>query len=178
LFTDENGDYYLHRICYLEHDRARLDEVDEATQLCRKVASFARDLLVPSVNLETNGIGRFLPGLLRQELRNSRVPCAVIERTTTRNKGLRIVDAFDAVLAAGRLSAHRSVWSTPFIEEMREWSPGYRGRDDGLDAVAGCLLSEPVRISKWPLSTAREDCAFKSWRPATGTFNADYDFKV
>jgi hypothetical protein len=178
LFTDENGDYYLHRICYLEHDLATLDEVDEATQLCRKVASFVRDLLVPSVTLETNGIGRFLPGLLRQELRNCRVSCAVLERTTTRNKDLRIVDAFDAVLAAGRLSAHRSVWSTPFIEEMREWRPGYRGRDDGLDAVAGCLLSEPVRISKWPLSSARGDYAFRSWRPGAGTFKAEYDFKV
>jgi hypothetical protein len=178
VFTDENGDYFLHRICYLEHDPARVHEVDEATQLCRKVASFVRDLYAPSVALETNGLGRFLPGLLRQELRRSRVPCAVIERASTRKKDLRIIDAFDAVLAAGRLSAHRSVWSTPFIEEMREWSPGSRGRDDGLDAVAGCLLSEPVRISRRPLPFAGEEHGFKNWRPSGRTFRAEHDFTV
>jgi hypothetical protein len=178
VFTDENGDYYLHKICYLEHDPARVNEVDEATQLCRKVASFVRDLYLPSVTLETNGLGRFLPGLLRQELRSSRNACAVIERTATRNKDLRIIDAFDAILAAGRLHAHRSVWSTPFVEEMREWIPGSKGRDDGLDAVAGCLLSEPVRISRRPLLSAREERVFKSWRPGGGTYRAEYDFKV
>jgi hypothetical protein len=178
VFTDENGDYYLHKICYLEHDLARVHEVDEATQLCRKVASFVRDLYVPSVTLETNGLGRFLPGLLRQELRASRTDCAVIERAATRNKALRIIDAFDAILAAGRLSAHRSVWSTPFIEEMREWSPGSKGRDDGLDAVAGCLLSEPVRISRRPLISARKERGFKNWRPGSGIFRAEYDFTV
>jgi hypothetical protein len=178
VFTDENGDYFLHRICYLEHDPAQVHKVDEATQLCRKVANFVRDLYVPSVTLETNGLGRFLPGLLRQELRIGRTTCAVIERTATRNKNLRIIDAFDAVLAAGRLSAHQSVWSTPFITEMREWSPGSRGRDDGLDAVAGCLLSEPVRISKWPVSSAGEVLTFKSWRPGSNTYRAEYDFNV
>ena len=150
----------------------------QLAQLCRKVASFVRDLLVPSVNLETNGLGRFLPGLLRQELRATRTSCAVVERTATRNKGLRIIDAFDAILAAGQLSAHQSVWCTPFIEEMREWRPGYRGRDDGLDAVAGCLLNEPVRISRRPLLSVGEQRAVRSWRPGGGTFKAEYDFKV
>jgi hypothetical protein len=148
VFTDDQGGYWLHRIRYLQHDPRQADIVDEATQLCRQVAAFARDLYLPAVSLETNGIGRFLPGLLRQELRAQGVACAVLERCSNRAKDLRIVDAFDAVLAAGRLAAHRSVWETPFIEEMREWQPGGRGRDDGLDAVAGCLLDEPVRLSR------------------------------
>ena len=154
VFTDEEGDYRLHRVEYLEHDPARVSEVDEATQLCRQVVDVVRDLHLPAVTLETNGLGRFLPGLLRRELVAAGLSCAVVETHSRRNKELRIVDAFDAVLAAGRLHAHRGVLDTPFLAEMREWTPGSKGRDDGLDAVAGCLLSEPVRLPRRPPPSA------------------------
>jgi hypothetical protein len=148
VFTDADGHYFLHRIRYLSHDPARLAEVDAATQACRQVAAFADACFVPAVTIETNGLGRFLPGLLRQALRDRGVGAAVIEHTARHGKALRIIDAFDAVLAASRLRAHASVWATPFIAEMRDWRPGGGGRDDGLDAVAGCLLAEPVRLTR------------------------------
>jgi hypothetical protein len=97
----------------------------------------------------------------------------VIEKCSSRGKDLRIVDAFDAVLAAGRLAAHRCVWDTPFIEEMREWRPGGKGRDDGLDAVAGCLLSEPVRLPRAATGTAPSR---SGWRPGASGIRADSDF--
>jgi hypothetical protein len=173
VFTDSQGGYWLHRVRYLQHDPSQAEDVDEATQLCRQVAAFARDLYLPAVTLETNGIGRFLPGLLRNELRALDLPCAVIEKCSSRGKDLRIVDAFDAVLAAGRLAAHRRVWDTPFIEEMREWRPGGKGRDDGLDAVAGCLLSEPVRLPRAATGAA----PFRpTWRPGASGIRADSDF--
>jgi hypothetical protein len=173
VFTDNQGGYWLHGVRYLQHDPSQAEDVDEATQLCRQVAAFARDLYLPAVTLETNGIGRFLPGLLRNELRALDLPCAVIEKCSSRGKDLRIVDAFDAVLAAGRLAAHRGVWDTPFIEEMREWRPGGKGRDDGLDAVAGCLLSEPVRLPRAATGTAPSR---PSWRPGAAGIRADSDF--
>jgi hypothetical protein len=173
VFTDDQGGYWLHRIRYLQHDPRQADIIDEATQLCRQVAAFARDLHLPAVSLETNGLGRFLPGLLRQELRALGVACAVLERCSNRAKDLRIVDAFDAVLAAGRLAAHRSVWETPFIEEMREWQPGGRGRDDGLDAVAGCLLDEPVRLPRIATASAP---ARPNWRMGSAGILAESDF--
>ncbi|BAE53085.1 phage terminase large subunit [Paramagnetospirillum magneticum] len=172
LFTDEDGLYWLHRVRYLEHDPART-ETDEATQLCRQVARFADELHLPAVQLETNGLGRFLPGLLRRELGGAGIACAVIEASSKRAKDQRIIDAFDAVLAAGALHVHRSVWDTPFIAEMREWQPGARGRDDGLDAVAGCLLSQPVRLSRPASATGgRPD-----WRPGGRAVVAHSDFE-
>ena len=63
VFTSDQGDYYLHRIQYLQHDPGQVDEVDEATQLCGQVADFVSDLYLPAVILETNGLGRFLPSL-------------------------------------------------------------------------------------------------------------------
>ncbi len=175
VFTDDQGNYWLHRIRYLQHDLALIDRVDEATQLCRQVAAFLRDCHLPAITIETNGVGRFLPGLLRSELRTLRMPCAVIERSSSRNKDLRIIEAFDAVLAAGRLSAHRSIWETPFILEMREWRPGGRGRDDGLDAVAGCLSSEPVRL---PRGISNDSPPSARWRPGSDGFRIRSDFDL
>ncbi|KAF0225922.1 MAG: hypothetical protein FD176_77 [Rhodospirillaceae bacterium] len=173
LFTDQEGGYWLHRVQYLTHDSARADE-DEATQLCRQVAGFVQDLHLPSVCLETNGLGRFLPGLLRRELAKAGYPCAVVEVASRKAKDQRIIDAFDAVLAAGALSVHRSVWATPFVAEMREWQPGGKCHDDGLDAVAGCLLAQPVRLGR-PGGKLAERA---DWRPGGGNLRAVTEFEL
>jgi len=175
VFTDEGGEHWLHRVGYLVHDPRRVAEVDEATQLCRQVVAFARELFVPAVVLETNGIGRFLPGLLRREIAAAGLRCAVVERTATRQKALRIVDAFDAVLAAGRLHAHGSVRATPFVREMREWQPAGRSGDDGLDAVAACLIDEPVRLSRSTAPVAKAADRGR-WRRGLRPFAAATDF--
>jgi len=172
LFTDEAGAYWLHRVAYLTHDPERLIEADEATQLCRQVGEFLRGLYLPGVTIETNGIGRFLPGLLRRELAGAQVSASVIEQASRMGKDQRILEAFDPVLAAGALSAHRSVWETPFVTEMREWRPGARCRDDGLDAVSGCLLSEPVRLPRVPPPGRIE------WRPGGIPQKAQTEFSV
>ena len=128
--------------------------------------------------METNGLGRFLPGLLRRELVAAGLQCAVLEKASHRSKDLRIVDAFDAVLAAGRLHAHRDVFSTPFLTEMREWRPGAKGRDDGLDAVSGCLLAEPVRLPRLAPPAAKDIKARANWRPGSQGFKAKTEFRI
>ncbi|OUT40875.1 MAG: hypothetical protein CBB62_00440 [Micavibrio sp. TMED2] len=146
VFTGEDGHYWLHRIRYLTI--APGDQTDEATQQCRQVAGFLADHHLPAVYLEINGIGRFLPGLLRQVLREQGIEAAVVEVSSRKPKDQRIMEAFDAVLAAGALSAHGQVLASPFMDELTDWRPGITGpaRDDGLDAVAGCLSVEPVRF--------------------------------
>nr|WP_207140365.1 phage terminase large subunit [Rhodovibrio salinarum] len=173
VFLDAAGNAFLHRVAYLTHDPATAGELDEATQLCRQATAFARDLYLPSISLEVNGVGRFLPGLLRRELAAAGVPAAVREVTSRRPKDLRILEAFDAPLAAGALHAHDSVFATSFVQEMRDWRPGLtHARDDGLDAVAGCLASEPVRLPRLP-SAGRH-----TWRPGMAGVHAPADFDV
>jgi len=144
-YVDGEGQHYLHRLAYLLHDPNAAD--DPATQQCRAVAALAKDLLLPVMRVETNGLGRFLPAMLRREMSRAGTACMVQEVASHRAKAERILSALDPVLAARRLSAHDSVWRTPFPRELAEWRPGAPGvRDDALDAVAGCLLSEPVRL--------------------------------
>jgi hypothetical protein len=172
VFADAEGGYYLHALEYLTQEANAPGGADPATQLCRKVCAFARTFHVPTIAVESNGIGKFLPALLRRELRAQSVGAAVVEETATRNKDSRILEAFDPVLAAGALHAHESVWRTPFVQEMREWRPGANGRDDGLDAVAGCLLSTPVRLGRLPPAPRRD------WRPGASAWRAVADFSL
>ncbi len=148
-YADGEGRHYLHRIAYLTHDPAA--ELDPATQQCRQVAAILKDLLMPVVRVETNGIGRFLPGILRGELSRAAHHCTVVETASRTAKSARILGALDPVLAARRLSAHEGVFRTRFAAEMAAWRPDTPGlHDDALDALAGCLLAEPVRMPSYP----------------------------
>lgn len=147
VYTDENGDHRIHRMEYIKV-KAGAGE-DEASLQCRKVCEVIRELYLPSIAVETNGLGKFLPAILRREIAEARLPCTVIEKNTTKSKDTRILEAFDAAMAARSVYVHESVYSTRFITEMQEWRPGLAGaRDDGLDAAAGALSLEPVRIRK------------------------------
>ncbi len=150
LFTDEDGQYWLHDLKYIKKD-LRNDKDDEASAQCHTVAFNAQTYKLPSVVVETNGVGILLPNILRRELSKLGVPCTVTELNNTRSKNDRILEAFDVVMAARALHVHERVRETPFLAEMMEWTPDKKNqRDDGLDAVAGALLQERVRLGHFP----------------------------
>jgi hypothetical protein len=169
VFQDDTGNYWLNDVRYM---RAEAGDEPEATQLCRQACAFLEANQLPSISVEANGIGTFLPSLLRQALRQTGYAATVIAETSSRRKSQRILDAFDPVLAAGRLRVHADVWRTPFIEEMREWRPDGRTRDDGLDAVAGCLLAQPAH-----LPASRQPGRRPAWRHAAAQ-QADTRFEL
>lgn len=171
VYADEEGDYWLHRMAYISVSPK--DGEDEATLQCRQIAAITKELFLPSIAVETNGIGKFLPAILRRELGNARVPCTVVEKTSTRAKDIRILESFDAVMAAEALHVHDSVYGTPFIREMQQWRPGLSGaRDDGLDAAAGALSLEPVRLKR-----VYGDM-YRLWNPAGQSHTAQTEFEV
>jgi hypothetical protein len=146
VMIDRFGRYWLHAVRYLLFSPKELDEVDEATQLTRQAIAFAAALHQTRLFIETNGIGRFLPGLVRRELRGRSCNLTLVERHSTRSKAQRILQALDPILAASHLLVHQSVAESGFIEEMREWAPDSLARDDGLDAVSGAILEQPVMV--------------------------------
>lgn len=162
VFTDEDGNSRIHDVAYLTFDPNRLRETDELTQQCEQVADFAERYYLPRVTVEENGIGKMAPGTLRRVLHERRLAIGVEARSNARAKALRILDAFDARLAAGRLYRHSRLAGSRFMAEMTDWRPDSNGPDDGLDAVAGCLLSEPLRLPMLP--ARRPDQPRRDWR--------------
>lgn len=145
VYRDAGNAFLLHHLAQITVDNS--DDIDEAAQQCRTVVECVRRFMLPVVTIETNGVGRFLPGILRRELTRAGLICAVTEVTSTTPKDRRILESFDAVLAARALHVHHSVLKTPFLMEMEDWQPeGNASHDDCLDAVAGAIVTEPVRI--------------------------------
>ena len=148
VYTDDNGIYYLHHVEYI-NVKEGLGQEDEATQQCKVIVDLARKFRLPSITVETNGLGIFLPKMLRKNLATEKVPSAVQGEVSTKSKAVRILESFDVLLAAQRLYVNKNVCDTPFVMEMREWQPGKtKGHDDGLDAVAGAISRQPDRFER------------------------------
>ena len=147
IFISEDYKIWLHRVIYLRKG-SNIDPLGNQMQQLRTVLKANH---VPSLIVETNGVGGTLPALLRKELGEQNVPCAVIGRATIENKNKRIREAFETIMGAGMLHVHEQVYSTAFIREMQEWSPKAKnGRDDGLDAVASALGLRKPRVNPGP----------------------------
>ena len=172
VFSDEEGHYWLHDLEYIRVDTAE----NAAAEQCRRVADFLERNRLTSVRLEINGLGRFLPGILRQELQKRRLKSAVLEMYSSENKQKRILEAFEVPLAARALNVHQRIFATGFIAEMREWSYDGAVHDDALDAVAGCLRSEPVRIPAAGISA--KDFRENRWQGRNSQFLATTGFEV
>ncbi|PCI99300.1 MAG: hypothetical protein COB14_06460 [Alphaproteobacteria bacterium] len=171
VFGDEGGNFYLHHVEYITLDEH--DETNEAEQQVNIIAKIAKEFYVPAIAIEINGIGRFLPNILRRALKKVYSPCSVREISNTKSKDIRILEGFDAIMASGRLYVHENVTKTPFIMEMREWRPGKsKGHDDGLDAVAGALSMQPDRLERFYTQGAHR------WMKGAGAHTAKSDFDV
>ena len=171
IFTDEEGGIWLHD---LEYIRVSTTE-NAAEEQCNKVINFLKRNHLPSVRLEVNGLGRFLPEVLRRQLKLARLNVAVLEMYSLENKQKRILEAFEVRLAARALNVHKRIWQTGFIEEMREWSIEGATHDDALDAVAGCLHSEPIRIAS--VRSDNKNFSLHKWQGG-GQFLATSKFEV
>lgn len=174
VFTDEEGGLWLHDLEYIRLNCAAGDET--ASLQCEKVVDFLERNHLSSIRVEANGIGKFLPGILKQTLQRRKVRAAVLEMYSTQNKAKRILEAFEVLLAERALHVHKKIWATGFIEEMREWKAEGNVHDDALDAVAGCLASEPLRLSVLPGNTGEFKKA--AWQGGTQLFKAETNFKI
>jgi hypothetical protein len=145
VYTDDRGHLWVHDVTYLSVDAQ--DDESEAVQQARMVARTLKPLKIPVIGVEINGIGRLLPAILRQEMVKARAGASVIEHSARVAKDERIMHAFAAPMAAKMLHIRRNIMNGPFADELRDFVPGARGnRDDGLDAVAGAILMEPMRL--------------------------------
>ncbi len=148
VFGDEGGNYYLHHVEYITLPPIGEDQ-NSAYEQCKIAAQIIKRFYLPFIAVEDNGLAKFLPGILQTCLKAMKIPCSIQKIHSRKAKAQRIIEGFDALLAAKRLYVHESVRQTPFIMEMREWRPdNSRSKDDGIDAVAGALSLHPDRLKK------------------------------
>ncbi|MFV3074656.1 phage terminase large subunit [Niveispirillum fermenti] len=143
LGEDGEGHFFIHRALYLKVPPGAEQQAGRAQ--CEELAVMLKEMAVPVLHLEVNGIGAFLPETLRAVLAARQVATRVVPVRSTLAKADRILGHIDAPLHDSRLFAHESVFAGPLLREMREWRPGGKGHDDGLDALAGALSTCPAQ---------------------------------
>lgn len=140
LFQDDDGNHYWHR------GEEMLGDLDAQCAACSKLL---KALSVPSVIVETNGAGGFVPPALRKQLRGDGVACSVIERAQTGNKQKRIISNIEPILSAGKMWAHVSVVRGKAPSQMRDFNPELTNQeDDYLDSLAGSIEESPTKVGK------------------------------
>ena len=161
---DKNRRAFIHDVVYLTVDD---DDLHPLARQCDMVLDFIRRRGMRRIAIETNGIGGGLPEIMRDVAARRGENICVQKISNSRAKDDRILDAIEPMLASGRLHAHARVGRTPLFSEMMGWSPlggGMHVHDDGLDAVAGAILTTPVAVR--PLGAVGH------------TFSANTNFKV
>ena len=157
MARDQAGHYYLHELVYLnqrldEHaafglqarDNPAMAQIAEVMMIMER--NFARGIMI-----ENNGLGKFLPGLLRQEIKKQAKLWVVNEVSHRQSKRTRIFAAFDSLLSAGALQVNQKLrhgdHGGRFYNELADFQLNNdKSHDDGLDAVAGCIESPFYKI--------------------------------
>lgn len=191
VFQDDTGRRYLHRIVRLTGDLVEM-EADgktiiggQAHQLCELVKKFR----LPRVSIETNGIGKFAPSVLKGAIKQRRLICGVSEIDNRQNKNERILEALEPLLQTDdQLWAHVSVLDDEEGNEgkgllpiqMRDWNPAIKDQeDDYVDVTAGAVTETPERIHSQlidggiPPSGSNE-----SWRPSSGVHTVELEVGI
>lgn len=179
IFTDDVGRLYWHRSEALTGELEVIAS-DDRTLIGGQVKQLL-DLLVPlqvpSITIETNGPGGFVPAIARKHLKRHGI--AVREDFEKENKQQRILDAFEPPLSSGFLWAHVSVMDGPAAKQMADFDPQQKNQpDDYIDSAAGAIAETPVRVGRIiggqvsgnPNGKGRED-----WRPSAGVHEVELE---
>lgn len=183
VLQDEFGRRYLHRVVKLTGDVVEFSDDGKTViggqvhQLCDLIES----LRLPRVTIETNGLGKFSPAILKGALKQRKLRCGVAEEQATLNKARRILEALEPLLTSDdQLWAHVSVLDGPLPSQMRDWNPALTDQpDDYLDAAAGAVTETPERITnavappdQVKILTGTEP---DSWRPDSGVHDIELE---
>lgn len=173
MLTDERGNYYWHTAEALMGDLAGFDKEGNINSgQCYRVAQIVKRLQIPRVVVETNGVGGFVPPILRKALKDT--GCGVTDFHVTGNKQIRILEGFEAPLQTNHLWAHVDVINSPAYEQMRDFDPKSKDQDDDyIDSASGAILQTPVRIGKIVDKSIKQNGNL--WRPQQDDIQVDVD---
>ncbi len=174
VFQDQEGKRYWHRSLALVGDVVEFGP-DGKTIIGGQVwqiADVVERYKLHRLTVETNGIGKFSPAIVKACFKQRGLACGVSEINATQNKNKRILEAFEPLMLSGMLWAHTSVVDGPVWNQMRDWNPAISEQpDDHLDAGAGACTDQPERVGEMMRNRIvdRDD----DWRPSAGVFEAE-----
>lgn len=179
VLQDEQGRRYWHRAVGLVGEVAETDAGGEKIiggQVLQIVAVI-KELALPRVVVETNGIGTFAPAFLKAALKQAGLLCGVTERHESNNKNRRILEAVESPLMSGALWAHVSVLDGPAFAQMRDWNPAVADQpDDHLDTLAGAISQTPERIGRAGRDLNPTAKPGDDWRPSGDAQEVELEF--
>lgn len=168
ILTDAAGQLYWQ---FAEGLTGDLDEQ------CQRIRQLVIEYHIPSITVEVNGVGGFVPAELRKHLAGRGIAgkpqtalvCGVVEDHVAVNKNKRILDAFEAPLSNRFLWAHVSVTDGPVWDQMKDWNPALANQpDDYIDSAAGAIAATPVRIGRGHSAGIPAVQQRAIWRPDSG----------
>jgi hypothetical protein len=181
IFDDTGGNYYWQVAQAMIGEYAEFSDGDNARITAGQVMQ-ACDIIdkyqVPQIYVETNGVGSFVPKLLRKAIKQRRLHCAVMERTASINKNEKILAGLEPPLKSGVMWAHVDVLDGPLWDQMKDWNPIVKSQaDDYLDSGASAILEAPVRIGKVVGGFAPDAPHGDDWRPGMGTHEVEFELE-
>lgn len=182
VLQDDRGNRYWHRAARLTGEVAVMS--DDGKKIIggqiMQLIEMIRELRIPRVTVETNGIGGFAPAWLKAAVRQHlRLPCGVATEISVENKNKRILEAIEAPLSSGMLWAHVSVLKGPARNQMRDWNPATQKQpDDDIDALAGAITETPERVNRVVPEGGLNAPPRQTddWRPSGGTHEVEVEY--
>lgn len=179
ILQDDHGRRYWHRAIALTGEVAETSE-DGKTVIGGQVlqlVSVVKELRLPRVVIETNGIGGFAPSWLKAALKQNKLICGVQAEQAVANKNKRILEAFDGPLSSGMLWAHTSVLEGPAKNQMRDWNPAVQNQpDDYIDSAAGAIAETPERVGRLSGDWNPSQGPGHDWRPSGGIHEVEVEY--
>ncbi|MDR0319346.1 MAG: hypothetical protein LBH81_01245 [Rickettsiales bacterium] len=141
LFHQQTKRAFIHDIVYL---RVGDNDLHPMATQSEQVLDFLQKHKIRHLGIETNGLGNALPEILRGLAAARGQPLTINKITSHKKKEIRILDAFEPLLATGRLFISKAAAMTQLSGEMQDWTQAGANVDDGIDAVAGALTMQPI----------------------------------
>lgn len=177
MLDDGYGNHYWHVAEPLTGELAEFSD-ERNTRIVggqvMQLADLVRRFNIVQVCVETNGIGAFVPTVLKRALKQEELRCAVKEVVQSSNKNERILAGLESPLASGVLWAHVDVLDGPMWDQMKDWNPIIKNQpDDYLDSGAGAILQAPVRINHLVGKPTAD--SGKDWRQSAGVYDVTFE---
>jgi len=179
VLQDGNGKRYWHRALPLVGEVAEFGADGktitggQVVTICDVVEQFH----VGRVCIETNGIGGFMPAVLKAAFKQRGIVCGVGEDHNAGNKNKRILEAFEPLILSQMVAMSRQVSDSPAYNELLEFNPAATSNDDDyIDSAAQAISKTPERIQAVSSFRITNGKQVNNWQPIGGTYDVQVDY--